>query len=52
MRSNIVMAMALAAAPLIAAQTVEDPDPILEQSDSLWQLVAARLQEQDAKFDQ
>ena len=45
MRSTFLMAMALAATPLIAAQTVEDPDPILEQSDSLWQLVAARLQD-------
>ena len=39
------MAMALAAAPLIAAQAVEDSDPILEQYGKPWQLVAARLQD-------
>ena len=45
MRSTFVMAMALAAAPLIAAQAVEDSDPILEQSGKPWQLVLARLQD-------
>ena len=39
------MAMALAAAPLIAAQAVEDLKPNLQQSSSPWQLVLARLED-------
>ena len=54
MRSTFVMAMALAAAPLIAAQTNEDEDPLLSElpDGKPWKLVAERLLALDAKFDQ
>ena len=58
MRSTFVMAMALAAAPLIASQTVEDSSlepkdygevAVLGPALSLWQLVEEHLQALDAR---